>query len=569
MSLSGIANRIRELVMRNENYCFLSLYLVIALVASGRLCADSADQTFQDGLFLEYSTGDLNNAIESYEKVLKDGYEDDELAAKTLLRLGICYERVSRDEDAKSAYQQIISSFPRQKKALDEAIKRLQKLASGLVGDGYWFRYKGAHIYLIGAGTASIYAGSGLASDTPVTSDPVRDWKAYIDLLIQHRINFVRFYPWEFLNRSQIPDYACPWVITDDKSTYNLSKFNPGYWTKLKAIISYANTKDVFFEIVLFDDDSRWDKHPFNRKRGGALNNRNKYHDLGNRKNREYQERYVAKTIGETVEFPNVIYEICDAVGWSGKPLSPVMKNWVSHWIDFIEKRLPAFSKHPVTISQHSWSSGGQIDTLWQLPGIDIISVHEKEGAKLALGKEYTHKNFLKYWRSDYGKPIMVNEVSFGDMKMHPKGGTKGWVEERQHLWAAFASGGHAARTDFQPFIDTYPSLDSCLHLANFVRQVRFWEMSPLVDFALDCDGVCYGIASEEEFVVYIRAIAVPDRRKIKLRLPQRGYSARWYDPVEGRFLPDTKAVDGGSVAFDLPETGTDIVLYVKKVEGR
>jgi hypothetical protein len=372
----------------------------------------------------------------------------------------------------------------------------------------------------------------------------------------------------EFLNRSEVPDYACPWVKTDGKPTYDLKKFNPAYWSKLKAIISYANAKDVFFEIVLFDDNSPWSKHPFNRRHGGALKDRSGYHNLKNRENRENQERYVAKTIIETVELPNVIYEICDAVGWPGKPLTPAIQSWVSYWIDFIDKRLPAFSKHPVTISQHSWSSGGKLDTLWKLPGIDIISVHEKEGTKLALGQEYTHNNFLKYWRSNYRKPIVINEVSFGDMKSHPSGGTRGWVEERQHLWSAFASGGHASRTDFQPFINTYPSLDACLRLANFVRQIRFWEMSPFADFTLDGDGICYGIASGEEFVLYIRNRAPEGRGKIRLKLPQGAYDARWYDPVEGSFLPGTQTVDGGAAAFDLPETATDVVLYVEKVGG-
>jgi len=550
------------------------LYSIIVIFVLSETRADNTGQMFQEGLFSEYGTGDLTKAIEFYERALQSGYEDEELAAKTLLRVGICYERVGRDEDAKKAYQQIISRFPAQKGVLDEAIKRLQRLSSGLIGGGYWFRYKGEHIYLIGGGTASIYAGSGLAPESPVTHDPVRDWKAYIDLLVEHGINFVRFHPWDFLHRSEIPDYACPWVITSDKPTYDLSSFNPSYWGKLKEIISYANDKDIFFEVALFDDDSPWERHPFNRGSGGALRDRKRYHDLTNRKNREHQERYVAKTVAETAEFPNVIYEICDAIGWRGEPLTSSMKDWVSHWIDFIEERLPASSNHPITVSQHSWSSGGELDTLWNLPGIDIISVHENEGTKFALGREYTREHFLKYWRADYQKPIILNEASFGNMRAHPKGGTRGWAEERQHLWVAFASGGHAARSDFQPFADIYPSLDSCLHLANFVRQVRFWEMSPLVDFVLSCDGVCYTLGSDEEFVAYIRAEGVSSSsgakeakkdRKIELKLPQGDYIAKWYDPVRGDFLPDAETVRGGAINFHLPKTATDVVLYIKK----
>lgn len=197
------------------------------------------------------------------------------------------------------------------------------------------------------------------------------------------------------------------------------------------------------------------------------------------------------------------------------------------------------------------------------MPGIDIISVHEIEGTKYALGKDYTYEHFSKYWQSNYKKPIMVNETNFGDMRGHPGGGTKGWIEERQHLWIAFASGGHAARSDFQPFIDTYPSLDSCLHLANFVRRVKFWEMSPLVDFVLSCDGACYSLSSREEFLVYIK----PKKSgKIKLKLPQGNYKTRWYDPVEGDFLPDAEVVSGEVTSLNLPETLTEVVLYIKEL---
>jgi tetratricopeptide (TPR) repeat protein len=543
---------------------FISLFLFITMLASMGICADDPGQMLQEGLFLEYGTGDLNKAIELYEKTLRNGYEDEETAARALLRLGICYERAGRDEDAKRAYQQIISRFSGQRTVKSEAANRLRRLSSGLMGDGYWFRYKGEYIYLIGAGTASIYAGSGLVSGSVVTNDPVRAWKIYIDLLVQHGINFVRFQPWDFLNRSVVPDYACPWAITSEGPTYDLNRFNPRYWRKLKEIVSYANARDVFFEIVLFDDDSPWDKHPFNQKCGGALTSKAEYHNLGNSENKKYQEKYVSKTVDETIQYPNVIYEICDALGWEGKTLSEDMKSWVSYWVSFVDRRLP----HLITVSQHSWSSDGELDILWEMPGIDIISVQESEGTKFALGMEYTHKHFLKYWQSGYKKPMMVNEANFGDMMEHPAGGTKGWIEERQHLWVAFTSGGHAARSDFQPFIENYPSFDSCLHLADFVRQVRFWEMKPLADFTPECDGICYSLGSGEEFVVYIRYIGTKEERKIKLNMPVGDYEARWYDPVQGNFLPEVNPVSSEVNTLRLPETATDVVLYIQKIPG-
>ncbi len=585
--------------MSMKNLSFMILCSFALMFASSGICLDDAGRMYQEGLFAEYGTGDLDKAIELYEQAFQNEYEDNDLAARILLRLGICYERVGRYGDAKDRYQQAIWRSPGQGAVGDEAAERLQELSSGLVSDGYWFRYKGEHIYLIGAGTASIYAGSGLAEGMPVqafgkslskrgnagqafgkglsemgeyapaTDDPVRDWKAYIDLLVQHRINFVRFYPWDFLHRAEVPDYACPWLTTSAKPTYDLNSFNPKYWEKLREIISYASVKDILFEIVLFDDDADpWERHPFNQACGGALKERRAYHNLSNMQNKEYQEKYVERTMAETVDFPVVIYEICDAMGWQKQSLSRAMRNWVLYWISFIEERLPLSSNHLITVSQHSWSSGKELDTLWELPGIDIISVHESEGTKFALDRDYTRRNFLKYWQSGYQKPIMMNETSFGDMSGHPEGGTRGWAEERQHLWVAFASGGHAARSDFQPFIDTQPSLDSCLHLANFVRHVSLWGMSPLVDFVISCDGKCYSLGSDREFVVYIRAGGKSEDGKIKLKLPRGRYKVRWYDPTRGNFLADEKAISGGEIALQLPEIATDIALYMKKQEG-
>ena len=129
----------------------------------------------------------------------------------------------------------------------------------------------------------------------------------------------------------------------------------------------------------------------------------------------------------------------------------------------------------------------------------------------------------------------------------------------------AFTSGGHATRSDFQPFMGTHPSLDSCLHLANFVREVRFWEMTPLADFILSCDGKCYGLSSDDEFVVYIRARNQPKGGAIRLNLPSGDYSAQWYDPVNGSFLPNMETVKGGEITLQLPETTADVALFIRK----
>ena len=92
--------------------------------------------------------------------------------------------------------------------------------------------------------------------------------------------------------------------------------------------------------------------------------------------------------------------------------------------------------------------------------------------------------------------------------------------------------------------------------------------MRPLADFASECDGICYSLGSDEEFVVYIRYIGTKEERKIKLNMPAGDYEARWYDPVQGNFLPEVSPVSNEVNTLILPETATDVVLYIQKSPG-
>ena len=79
-------------------------------------------------MYLEESQGDLKGAIALYEKVVKDNNANRAIAAKALLRLGGCYEKLGRDE-AINTYETLLRDYPDQPEQTREAQNRLAAMA--------------------------------------------------------------------------------------------------------------------------------------------------------------------------------------------------------------------------------------------------------------------------------------------------------------------------------------------------------------------------------------------------------------------------------------------------------
>ena len=78
-------------------FCVFSVFCsAIVMISSSGICVEDAGQMLQEGIFAEHGTGDLSKAIEFYEEALQNEYEDDELSARILLHLGMCYERIEQ-----------------------------------------------------------------------------------------------------------------------------------------------------------------------------------------------------------------------------------------------------------------------------------------------------------------------------------------------------------------------------------------------------------------------------------------------------------------------------------------
>lgn len=107
----------------------VSLVVVAALSISALAQrATEAETLFHRGVHFEEVRGELKEAIAIFEKLVKDYPENRPLAAKAYYHLGICYEKMGRDQAA-NAFKAIVEKYPDQTETVLLAKERLSLLA--------------------------------------------------------------------------------------------------------------------------------------------------------------------------------------------------------------------------------------------------------------------------------------------------------------------------------------------------------------------------------------------------------------------------------------------------------
>jgi Tol biopolymer transport system component len=105
------------------------ILLATALVLwAADLAAQSGHHLFQKALAKERAEGQLDAAIQLYEQVVREFGTDRPLAAKALLQIGRCYERLGKD-GAQKAYDRLVRDYGDQPTLAEEARARLAALA--------------------------------------------------------------------------------------------------------------------------------------------------------------------------------------------------------------------------------------------------------------------------------------------------------------------------------------------------------------------------------------------------------------------------------------------------------
>jgi Tol biopolymer transport system component len=107
------------------------------LVLSAQVKDSRADLALQAAIKKETVDGDLKGAIEGYKKLAQD--KDRQVAAKALVRMGECYEKLG-DSEARTAYERVVREFGDQKEAVEIARARLGSATaqSGVTARQVW-----------------------------------------------------------------------------------------------------------------------------------------------------------------------------------------------------------------------------------------------------------------------------------------------------------------------------------------------------------------------------------------------------------------------------------------------
>ncbi|MBI4473286.1 MAG: PD40 domain-containing protein [Acidobacteria bacterium] len=97
---------------------------LIVLTLIGAALPQNGYELFQKALVKERAEGRLEEALAMYERVLFEFSSDRALAARTLVRIGECREKLQR-ADARTAYERVLRDYADQKEAVAEARARL------------------------------------------------------------------------------------------------------------------------------------------------------------------------------------------------------------------------------------------------------------------------------------------------------------------------------------------------------------------------------------------------------------------------------------------------------------
>ena len=105
----------------------IALLLTFMVGVSTSSHAQKGETLFQQGMMKEEGEGNLTEAIAIYTKLAKDIQADRKLRAKAQLQVGICYEKLGK-ENALNAYEKVIAEYADQTEMVKMARKKLKML---------------------------------------------------------------------------------------------------------------------------------------------------------------------------------------------------------------------------------------------------------------------------------------------------------------------------------------------------------------------------------------------------------------------------------------------------------
>ncbi len=407
------------------------------------------------------------------------------------------------------------------------------------------------------------------------------DHLAYVDALADRGINLLMLWAYkgtsaELQRRDRRIGYDAPelwpWLGSPDDRSFDLRRFNPAYFARLKELVAHAERKGVAMLITVHDGWTKtcFEGHPFNRALGnGPLTDRRHYVELADsarempetfnpawnwrQQNQFYQERFCARLVAELSPFSNVLFEMFNEGEWY-EPVS--RQRHEQHFLAFFRARcdnlLLSNSDHIARDLPHHDAT------------LDVVTLHPQgwvgkfplfeAGFHTAPPKPYLYSEPVPEF--DGGQPSL-DEVRRSVWETALAGA--GWVNQNDPSFGWDSRAAIAARADARN--RAYDIAGWCARFFNR-SDVGFWEMQPAGK--LSSTAVCLARPGEE-YVIYA-ATNAPFTVDLTAA-PGVKLDARWFDPGTGESRNLEPAIEGGGSSRFLPPFAKDTVLHLKRAK--
>jgi hypothetical protein len=451
----------------------------------------------------------------------------------------------------------------------------------------------GSHIW------NNFHDGLGPGRDCP--ESPERsDYEAYLAFLENHGHNFIRLWRWEQF-KSQAAGgnfHLCmtpqPWprtgpgTATDGKPKFDLSRFDPAYFDRLRQRVVAAGNAGIYVAVMLFEGwglhlsplPDNVEGHPFhaaNNFNGISITSIVDYQVLPlDPRIQSLQEAYIRQVVDTVHDLPNVLYEVANE----------------SSGMDADAVELPDGSSIPTPIGD---------STQWQYWVMDVVRQYEQQRGydthpigmtmQFPVPDQRKVNDPLLRGPADWISPGFDDELFTGSrwyVDPPASDGTKVVITDTDHYapgagdalwaWKCFLRGQHPILMDFG-IVDIVNPLDPSLGVPSYESYeparyamgdtLRFAERMALIAMAPrdDLSSTGYALANPGQEYLVLQPSETAESFTVKLEAGT--YAVEWFS-VTGRDTEGAGSVtvdrnDGVSFAAPFADPGP-VVLYLERL---
>ena len=414
------------------------------------------------------------------------------------------------------------------------------------------------------------------------------DYRKYIDTLAKDKLNNTRVWAGAYAETGgnfNIADntlnpasgrFICPWARSDQPgyadggNKFDLSRWDPAYFKRLKDFVSYAAKKGVVVELNLFCpmyEESMWNVCPMNAKNNvNGLGAIGRHDPLTLDKSGgllAVQEAMVRKIAEELRGFDNVYFEIINEP-YAVKP--PIPDDWQRRMTDVLAEAMKLW-KQPFLISWNIANKSAKVTN--PHPAVSIFNFH------YAAPPETVPMN----WHLN--KVIGDNETGFRGTNDTPY---------RTEAWDfLIAGGGLFNHLDYSFTVGredgtfVYPAKQpgggnpglrrQFRILRDFLREFDFVRMQPDDSIIAGVPAGGTGRALVEPgkaCAIYLRKTKPTTwTEMLQLELAAGHWRAEWIDPLTGQKMNSESYKHPGGVCFlKVPRFADDLALRLVRQGG-